>query len=345
MKAKRLAGLVLAAALSLSAFTGCGIDASETVATLGEQEVTVGIANFMCKYQKAFMDDTYVSYYGSKVWDMDMSGSGVTLGENLKESVMEYLHEMYVVKSHMEDYKVTLTDEENKAIADAVAAFMEANSADTLKEMGATEDTVKEMLELYTIQWKVYNEVIKETDREVSDEDANMRGISYISIGTAGAYNSQGTYEAYTETKKAELKATAEKMQKDLETKSLEDVAKAYDYEVTEDAYAKDDEGFDATLLKAMDALKEGEVSKMIETKSAIYFVRIDEDTDKKATEENREAIIAERESELYAKVLEGWMKDDGWTVNEDVLEKIDFHHVLTQKDPNAKETEKATDK
>ena len=90
-----------------------------------------------------------------------------------------------------------------------------------------------------------------------------------------------------------------------------------------------------------MDALKEGEVSKLVETDSAYYFVRIDADTDKEATEKNKESIIAEREGKLYSDVLDGWQKDDGWTVDKDVLAKIDFHHILTQTDPNAKESEK----
>ena len=64
MKLKKLAALVLAGVLCLSAFTGCGMDANKTVATLGEENISVGIANFICKYQKVMMDDMYLSYFG-----------------------------------------------------------------------------------------------------------------------------------------------------------------------------------------------------------------------------------------------------------------------------------------
>ena len=50
-------------------------------------------------------------------------------------------------------------------------------------------------------------------------------------------------------------------------------------------------------VLVAMDALKEGEVSKMIETESAIYFVRIDKDTDE---EEYYTLVLSERLYEIY---------------------------------------------
>ena len=91
--------------------------------------------------------------------------------------------------------------------------------------------------------------------------------------------------------------------------------------------------------------LKVGETSKVIETKSSLYIAKIDEEVDKKATEENREAIITERENKLYSETLDKWQKEDGWKVNDSVVNKIDFHNLLTQKDPNAKDTEKNTEK
>ena len=120
-------------------------------------------------------------------------------------------------------------------------------------------------------------------------------------------------------------------MQEQLLGKSLETVAEEFGYEVTSSAYAKDDTSLDETLLTVMNDLKEGDVSKVIETETALYFVRIDADTDEVATEANRQSIIAEREAVLYEEVLNAWQENDGWTVDESVVAKIDFHNVFTQ--------------
>ena len=345
MRVKRLAALVLAGALCLSTFTGCGINANETVATLGEQEITLGIANFMCQYQKATYHDMYVAYLGQDPWNKDITGSGVTLEDNLKSNIMQTLHDLYTLENHMSDYKITLTDEEKKAISEAATAFMKDNSKDAIKEMGATQELVEEMLTLYTIQWKMYEAIIAEVDTEVKAEDANMRGISYISIDRKGYTNDAGKYVSYTDAEKKAITETAKKMEAALAEKKLEDVAKEYKYKVTEGAYGKDGSSFNKDLVKAMDALKEGEVSKLVETDSYYYLVRIDEETDKKATEEKKESIIKDREEKLYSDVLDKWQKDDGWKVNEDAVAKIDFHHTLTITDPNAKDTQKDTEK
>ena len=222
---------------------------------------------------------------------------------------------------------------------------MAVNSEEAIAEMGATEEYVTQMLTLYTIQSKMYDEIIVATDRNVSDEDANMRGITLVQIDLTGKYDDKGQYVKYTDEQKKAVKTTAEKILTEAASVGLTTAAKNNSYTASDTAYNKKDSSMDKTLLEALNALKEGETSKLIETKSYIYIATIDEEVDAKATEENRENIIAERESKLYSDKLKEWQKEDGWKVEESVINKIDFHNILTQKDPNAKDTEKNTEK
>lgn len=345
MKLKRLAALVLAGAMCITSLVGCGVKPEETAATLGEQTVSAGLVNFICKFQKASIDDTYVAYFGENFWDQDLYGYGTTMEEDLKASIMDVLHELYTVKAHVEDYKVALTEEEKAAITKTAQAFMAANTAEAIEELGATEEIVTEMLTLYTIQAKMYDAIIVDTDREVSDVEANMRGITLVQIDLTGKYDDKGSYVKYTDEEKKAVKTTAEKILAEVASVGLEKAAKNNGYTASETAYNQKDSSIDKTLLEALNALKVGETSKLIETTSYIYIATIDEDVDKEATEENREAIIAERESELYSGKIKEWQKDDGWKVDESVVDRIDFHNLLTQKDPNAKDTEKDTEK
>lgn len=342
MRLKKLAALVLAGALCVTTFVGCGVNPSETAATLGEQEVSAGVVNFVCKYQKASIDDMYAAYFGSDFWSQDLYGNGTTMEENMKASVMDSLHDLYTLKAHMADYNVEITAEEEAAIKEAVAAFLSANSKEAIKEMGATEEIVTEVLTLYTIQAKMYDAIIVDTDRNVTDEEANMRGITLVEIGIAGAYNDEGTYEEYTDAEVTAIKATADKILTEASSVGLETAAKNNNYTAQDTAYNKNDDTMDETLLEALNALQVGETSKVIETTSALYIATIDEEVDEEATAENREAIIAERESQLYSDKLTEWQEDDGWTVNDSVVAKIDFHNLITQTDPS--ETENNTE-
>ena len=338
MSIKKITALLLAGALMFTALTGCGANAEDTVATLGEEKVSFGVTNFLMQYQKAAVEDMYAAYGMS--WDLDMYGNGVTLEEDFKGSAMQLLHDLYTLKNHMDDYGVEITAEDEAAIKEAASAFIAANSADAIEEMGAKQEIVEEVLYLYTIQAKMYEAIIADTNREVSAEEANMRGYSIVTIDLAGKYDESYNYVEYTDAEVAVLKESANRMSELLKEKSLEDAAKEVGFEVTTDAYGKNDTALNKDILTALDGLKEGEVSNMIETESALYFVRIDKDTDETATEANRQSIIAQREAALYEKVLEDWQAEDGWTVDEAMVDKVDFHNILTQVKESAENTE-----
>lgn len=338
MSFKKITALLLAGALCFSALTGCGAKAEDTVATLGEENVSFGVTNFLMKYQKASVDDMYAAY--GMNWDLDMYGNGVTLEEEFKGSAMQLLHDLYTLKGHMDDYGVEITAEDEAAMKEAASAFIAANSAEANEELGATQEIVEEVLYLYTIQAKMYDAIIADTNREVSAEEANMRGYSIVTINLDGKYDENYNYVKYTDAEVAVLKESANRMSELLSEKSLEDAAKECGFEVTADAYGKNDTTLDKDILAALDSLKEGEVSNMIETESALYFVRIDKDTDETATEANRLSIISQREAALYEKVVTDWQTEDGWKVDEAMVNKVEFHNLFTQVKESAETTE-----
>ena len=52
--AKRLAMLAVAGTLTATSLTGCGtINTDETVATVGDEKITLGVANFYARLQQA----------------------------------------------------------------------------------------------------------------------------------------------------------------------------------------------------------------------------------------------------------------------------------------------------
>ena len=353
MKVKKITAMILAAALCATAVTGCGINTSATAATMKNQTVTMGMANFACRFQQASVEDYYKAMLGSSssssddsnFWSRDLYGNGSTMEDNLKDSVMEQLHAMYTLQAHMDDYKIKVTDDEKKAIKKAAKKFLKDNTSTVAKEMSADEDTVEEFLTLYTIQHKMQDAIEAEADTNVTDEEANERGYSMVTISTASHTDDSGNTVEYTDDEKAKLKQDAQAIADETKAGStLSDAAKNHDQEATTGAYASDDSTLDEDVKKALDALKEGETSDVIETDSAFYVVHLDSETDQEATEKNRQNIIDKRKTEHYNEVLEGWQKKDGWTVSKKNVAKISFKNSLTQKDPNAStETETQT--
>ena len=63
---KRLAALAVVSTMTLTSLVGCAttssVDNNEVVATIGDSEVTAGVANFYLRYQQSGMEELYEMY-------------------------------------------------------------------------------------------------------------------------------------------------------------------------------------------------------------------------------------------------------------------------------------------
>lgn len=190
--AGRTAAAVLAGVLAAGMLTGCGekkLDGTKTVATVNGTEIPMGIVSLMARQQQAQMDAMYASFGngGVNIWDtVADEKSGETYGEQAAKDTLKQVELMYIMKDKAADYKVEVTEEDEKAIAEAAKAFMEANSEETIEELSVTEAQVKTYLELQTYKQRMYDAVMNEAKVEVTDEEANQSAFTYVSISTSG---------------------------------------------------------------------------------------------------------------------------------------------------------------
>ena len=308
MKVRRLLPLLLAAALGVSVLTGCGnsVDGNKTGATLDGQEISLGFMNFMARYQQAIYDGQFSSMFGTGMWSQDVFGDGTDMETSVKKNVAESIEEFYLLEKHMADYKVEITDEELAAMDDAAKKFMEDNSKQAIRQMGATEEYVKEMLRLNTIQSKMRQEIDAEVDTEVSDEEAAQKKISYVSVNSKSTTDEEGETKEYTDEEKKDIEEqvkTFQKSAKDDFKKAAEDAG----YEVSEYYYGENDESYtlDDAVIEAANKLKDGELSKVITTDESFYVVHMDSTFDEEHTESKKESIVQDRKNDHYTEVCD----------------------------------------
>lgn len=332
MNTKKFTALLLSGVMAASVLAGCGgIDKDAVVATLDGQEIKLGVANFAARLQQAQYDDFYTAYFGEDVWNSDPYGNGATMQDNLKDSVIGSIEDMYVLKNHMDDYGVALSEEDQTAIKTAAADFMSVNTDDALEAMGATEDIVEEYLTLVTIQTRMREAIIVDADTNVSDEEANTSDYSYVVISKTSYKDADGNTVDYTEEEKADLADTVKKFQSAATTVTLEDAADEFGYTVSTGSFASDNTTLDADVLAALQGLtEEGQVSDVVETDSSYYVLRLDTITDADKTEQHRQEIIGNRQSELYSKVLQGYKDEAEWVLNEKVWKTVTFDNLFT---------------
>lgn len=334
----------LAALSAAVLFTGCGkLDQNATLVTIKNGDTTdtisLGYGNFAARYQQSMYDQYLLSYYGEGMWSSDMSGTGSTMQDETKDSVLDEMEKQYLAKSHAADYNVTISDEQKKAIKDAAAKFIADNSEETVKVVGATADIVEEYLENRTYYSLVEKAVKEAADPDISEADAWMRSFSYVLFDTNGKKDDDGNTVEYTEEEIANLKSQAEELSKsddfDGDAEKLGVTTSTYAYLKGE----KEDDTMDMKIIKAAEKLGEGDVSSVIEIDGVGYYViRLDKDHDEEASANKRLAL----QTEAFEKTMDKWKEEITWTVDEDLWKKVEFDTLF--KAPEKEETEATTE-
>ncbi|HIS30798.1 MAG TPA: peptidyl-prolyl cis-trans isomerase [Candidatus Limivivens intestinipullorum] len=321
---KKLLAAGTAFCLAAGILSGCSseADASDVVASVGDTDIELGLVNFLMRYNQAQLQTTYGAYLGEDYWQ--------NYGADSRTSILENIETMVLSEQHMEDYGVSLTEEEETAISDAAAAFMEGNEEDVLTAMSADQETVERAMTLYTINQKVYISVISEADTEVSDEEAAQKTVRYVFFSTGSTTDEEGNTVEMTDEEKEEVRATAQQVLDAVKSgTSMDDALE----EAGEDrtsitaSYGEDNGSLSDMLKEAANELTEdGQVAdSLIEIDTGYYVLQMESMFDEEATETRKDEIVSERRSDHYTEVTDGWREDTEITVNEDLLAQLDF--------------------
>lgn len=327
MKRKILV-LAMAGMMAAAALTGCGSLKEDDVAvTVDDKEITAGVANFYARYVQAQYETYYSAYLGKDMWNSEAS-EGKTYEESVKDSVLKELETMILLEEHMDEYDVSLSDEEKEVINRSVKEFDEANALEDKELVSGSKETVKRTMTLMAIQRKMRDAIQADVDTEVSDEEAAQKSMQYVLFPYTST-DENGESVDLTDEEKAEAKNKAAAFAEG--AKTVEDFG-AY---ATEQSAEAKTATFDAKttspskeLVKAADALEEGGVTDVIETDDGCYVAKVTSLLDREATDSKKQSIISEREKKLYTDTCDKWLDKAKIKVHESVWKKVDFNDM-----------------
>lgn len=367
---KKTAVVAMAGIMAAGMLTGCGekkLDGSKTVATVDGTKIPLGVVSLSVREGQMQTEAMYRSYMGGSdfdIWDTEAE-KGKTYGEQAVEESLKDVELMYIMKAKAADYDVELTDEDEKAIAEAAASFMEANSEETIADLAVTEDQVKTYLELQTYKQKIHDPIIADVDKNVSDEEAQQSSFEYVSVSTADLSDDE------IKEKKEDAQKILDGLKADPDG-DFSEIAKSVDdsysslsgtfdaNETSEDEDTDDEDAEDADdgsssysgtypeeVIDVLRTLDDGEVaSDIIETDTAYYVVKLDKKDDEEATETKKESIISTREQTLYTDTTEKWLDDADIKEEKKVLKtlKVTDNHKYVAPTATPAPTEEAAE-
>lgn len=307
---KKAAVIGLSACLAMTSLAGCSkketFDAEAAALTINDTEVSAGVVKFMTHYMQAATESFYNMYFGENSMNQAIDESGTTLGSMMKDQNIASLTQMILAEQHMEEYGVSLSDEEKAEITAAATAFIEANDEEVLEKMGATQADVERYLELVTIQNKMEPAMSADVDTEVSDEEAAQRKIQYtLFAAETEAETEESTEDGTEEVTEAAAEDVTEAAAAEAET-AAETEAETAVLEENETAKTQSaDETETETAAAETEEVTEAAETETEEAAEAAAEAETAAETEVETETETEDPAMAAAMEEAYAKAAE----------------------------------------
>ena len=305
---KKLA-VLLAAAVLAGSFSGCGLmKNTEIVFTTGlSGDQLFKIGKSVCTLPEAMIyvmdyQRQYEGVYGVEMWEHDFGG--ITFEQYVKDTIVDQLASMKAITLLADDYGVSLSSEEEEKVAQAAEDYYGALNAEQIDYMDLKLEDVKDLYRDHVLSGKVYEEITKDVNTEVSDDEARIITIQQIRLDSP---------------------ETAQSVKEQLDAgRDFSAVASSYslDSQIT---YTFGRGEHESAYEEAAFALENDQVSDIIETESGYYILKCINNFDQEATEANKVTMVEKRRDELFGNVYDQLVADTPSQFNSRLWNKVHF--------------------
>lgn len=257
------------------------------------------------------IQNRYEAVYGEQIWSV--SGNGTSMETRVKESAVARLAQVKAMNLLAQEYQVSLTEEEEKQVAQAAAEYYGSLNQTEIEAMGITEELVTQLYREYLTAHKVYVYIIRDINPEISDDEARNVTVDWIFLRSSE--------------ESEEIRALAEELLGRLEAgEDFDTLAMTYsDDKVITHTFGKG--SMDSAVEECAFNLAEDETSGIVEGKDGYYIIHCVSTLDRKETDANKEKIITLRKKEAFNEVYDTFVKEQIKQFNEGLWQDINMIH------------------
>lgn len=263
----------------------------------------------------------YESVYGEEIWNTSLDG--VTLEQNVKETVLEKAAQIKTMYLLAKEKGIVLEQADEEKISQAAREYMQGLNEKERELLGADEELIQKLYREYAMANKIYEEIIRDINPEISDDEARTITVQHILLRTYSR-DGNGRRVEYDQTAKEsvyekacrirEMAVNGEHDFSELATRYSEDTVITYSF-----GKGEMDEHFEEAAFM----LETDEISPVVESESGYHIIKCLNTFNREETDANKQKIVEERRNEAFGKVYDEFVKDLARRLNDTVWEQI----------------------
>lgn len=328
---KRLLWLPVILLLEVFLLSGCDKDKTKIVFTTGfEEDVVFKIEDISCTKSEIMIylvntENIYDEVFGEKIWKVPYDGKDVE--SRYKETILARISQIKAMNLYAKEIGVNLNDEEKKNISMAANEYFSSLSNEEKQLFNVSEELLYNMYAEFAVANKVYEEVTKGVNPEISDDEARTVTIRSILIKT---YNidENGNKIQYSQQMKADAMKRAYEI--------LGKIKAGEEFEILEADYNEDEKSsysfargvMPKVIEDAAFNLDEGEVSDVIESEYGYHIIKVISNFDEEQTDINKQAIVEKRKEEAFVETYDNYIKTLTSSINMDLWNSISYERI-----------------
>lgn len=267
------------------------------------------------------MKEKYESMFGEEAWSEKFGDA--SLDEYVKEQVQTQLVQLASMQLLAEKQKISLSKKEEKRAENAANTFWNLFSKQQKKEVGFAKKEVLQLYRQYALADKVYRQLTKSVNKEISDDQARSIDVQVIlfksyTTGEDGSRVSLGAEERKLVTDTAYVV-----WQQAAEGQSFDTLASQFNQSGQVEYHLGRGEMGDPAFDEAAFKLSNGEISSLVEGEEGIYIIKCISNYNQVETDANKKAIYEEECAKVLNKAYDKFMKNVEVEVNQKAWGKV----------------------
>lgn len=247
----------------------------------------------------------YTQVYTDQVWNIGVGSDNMDFKTYILGEVRTFMEEMKTMNLLAKEKEITLSSTEQDQVVKLAEKYYLGLTPKDIEYMEITEEDVRNLYMEYHLANKLVDELTKQVDLEVSDNEAKIIKIAQIKVTDA---------------------PTAQSVMDQVTAEGADFESIARDQSEASEIERQLGKGTESSPYETVAfGLTEGQISEIIESGGSYYIIKCLDDYDEKATQENKKKISADRKNQAFNHVYNQFLAENKIAFSDEIWSQIHF--------------------